>query len=123
MARTPEERFSVRGLHESLDLPRKYLGSLMSKLAQRGLLVANRGKTGGYQLALPSDRISLVEIVDACEGLEAYTRCLLGLSECSHEHPCALHEHLVTKREDVLSVLSLTTLSDLVKNQGTRLQG
>jgi Rrf2 family transcriptional regulator, iron-sulfur cluster assembly transcription factor len=122
MAKTPEERLSVRHLHETLDIPQKYLGSVMSKLAQRGLLLASRGKMGGYELARPQEQITLLEVVNACEGLETYSRCLLGLNECSPERPCALHERLVTKRADIRAVLTDTTLSDLAKSPGSRLQ-
>ncbi len=117
MANEPDELFSVRALHEALRIPRKYLGSLMSQLAQAGLLVATRGKYGGYQLAKPAKKIPLLSVVDVCEGLSSYSRCMLGLNQCKPKRPCALHHVMVAQRKTLIRLLKTTTIEDLAQGR------
>src|SRR3569832_886644 len=52
-----------------LDISRAYGISFshLSKLAQRGFIIAQRGRTGGIRLARPASEINLGEVVRATE--------------------------------------------------------
>ena len=113
MAREPRERLSVRHLHEALALPEKYLGRLMGDLARHGLLVATRGKLGGYALARPAREIPILRVVEVFEGLESYARCMLGLETCDPARPCAVHDRLVGVRDALRAALSNTSIEDV----------
>jgi len=106
-------RMSVRSLSEILDIPYKYLGRLMSKLANAGLVDSVQGVSGGYQIVKDLDTIYLYQIAEIVEGLEDYERCILGFPECSEENSCSLHKIWATLREDIKSMLYQTTLQDL----------
>jgi len=113
LAKHREERYSARALHEALDIPYKYLGRLMSKLADARLVDVEQGSLGGYQITKSLDHIFLYQIADLVEGLEDYERCILGFQECSDEHPCSLHSEWVPRRENIKSMLYETSLADL----------
>ena len=72
LAKHAEERFSTRALHETLDIPYKYLGRLMSKLADAKLVDVEQGSLGGYQITKSLDTIFLYQITELVEGLEDY---------------------------------------------------
>lgn len=115
LAKNHQERYSARRLSEILNIPYKYLGRLMSKLADAGLVDSEQGKLGGYRLHRPLEQIYLYQIADLVEGLEDYQRCILGFEDCSDDNPCALHELWVDPREDLKAMLYSTTLADLEK--------
>lgn len=119
LAKHTEKRFSARAIHETLDIPYKYLGRLMSKLAEAGLVQVEQGSLGGYQITRSLDTIYLYQIADLVEGLEDYKRCILGFQECSDDHPCSLHSQWVPNRESFKSMLYETSLADL-ENGPTR---
>ena len=119
MAGAADERFSVRQLHEDLELPHKYLRHVMSQLASAGLVEVTRGKYGGYMLSRPAEEISILAVVEACEGLQAYSRCLLGLNECSPKRPCALHVHLVPLTRELAALLENTCIDALAGGRVT----
>ncbi len=121
MARTPEERFSVRRLCEDLELPQKYLGRLMRKLSEAGLLTATRGVNGGYELAKPAANISLLAVMESCEGLDSFERCMLGLDWCDPAHPCALHARVADARDAFYQLLARTTVTDVAHSPSQRL--
>lgn len=115
LAEKRPERLSARALYEALDIPYKYLGRLMSRLAEAGLLSVEKGKYGGYQVDRPLEEIFLYQIADVVEGLEDYRRCVLGFPECSDENPCALHSIWVVQRDQIKDMLFSTSLADLMK--------
>lgn len=113
LAKHPGQRLSTRALHEALEIPYKYLGQLMSRLAEAGLVSVKHGKHGGYQISENRDSIYLYQIAEQVEGLKDYERCILGFPDCSDEHPCALHDRWVAHRENIKAMLYETTLADL----------
>lgn len=113
LAKHPDQRLSTRALHEALDIPYKYLGRIMSRLAEAGLVSVKHGKYGGYQISSQRDAIFLYQIADVVEGLEDYERCILGFPDCSDEAPCALHERWMARRESIKAMLYDTSLADL----------
>ena len=115
---------SVSHLHRELQLPYKYLGRLMHRLAEARLVETLKGKQGGYRLTRLARQIYLYEIIGAVEGLENYQRCILGMPECSSENPCALHEHWLKLRENMQELIFNVTLGDLgkkaLRHKGTK---
>lgn len=113
LARHSDQRLSTRKLHKALNIPYKYLGRLMSQLAEAGLVSVEQGKLGGYQILQPLETIFLYQIAEKVEGLEDYSRCILGFEECTDENPCELHGRWVKHREEIKKMLYQTSLKDL----------
>jgi Rrf2 family protein len=107
------EMFSVKRLHSLLNIPNKYLGKLMTKLATAGLVNVNQGKQGGYQLNSDRSPIYLEEIINTVEGFDNYDRCVLGFDDCSDENPCSLHTYWVKPKEGINNLIQHTSLDDL----------
>ena len=114
------ERYSVNRLHQVLEIPYKYLGRLMHRLSNAGLVDVTQGKKGGYRILRDLSEIHLHEIVDVVEGLEDYHRCVLGFPECSSENPCPLHHMWMERQESIKDMVYKTTLADLKGNGSTR---
>jgi Rrf2 family cysteine metabolism transcriptional repressor len=53
---------------ERQGIPKQYLDQLMLGLRKAGLIESSRGRQGGYILARPASRISILDIVTAMEG-------------------------------------------------------
>jgi Rrf2 family protein len=49
-------------------MPEEYLHKTLKGLVRAGILLSSRGPTGGYRLARPAKRISLLDIVEAVDG-------------------------------------------------------
>jgi Rrf2 family protein len=55
------------------------------------LVVAHRGTSGGFALALPADHISVLRVVEAVEGPIALNVCATNGSGCSRQGWCPAH--------------------------------
>lgn len=72
-------------LAEFHDLPPAYLAKHLQALSRAGIVTANRGASGGYRLAKPAAKITLLDITLAIEGPEPAFRC----TEIRQQGPCA----------------------------------
>ena len=116
MAKIEGELYSAKKLNEILEIPWPYLRQLLTSLSKSGFIFSTQGRTGGFQLNRPADQIVLAEIIDSVEGLNVLDTCIMGFKQCPFNHTCAMHETWMSTRENILSVLRNTTLSQLKKH-------
>lgn len=116
-AREDGAKFFVRDVAEASGVPRAYLAKLFKKLADAGILDSKRGWAGGTSLSRPSSEITLLEIAEAIDGQEWFSRCLLGMEECSEDRSCPTHDFWKAMRVSVRNELTKTTLADVVEHE------
>ena len=107
-------------------IPLPYLSKILHSLGQSGLIHGKRGYRGGFVLAHPASRITLMDIVEAVDGHKWEPRCLLGLEECSDERACPTHEFWKVERqriEDELRRITLHEVARFERMHGVRLVG
>lgn len=112
---TSQDLVLVRDIAEQAGVPKPYLSKILHSLGQAGLIVSKRGYRGGVALARPASEITLLEVAEAVDGHRWVPRCLLGLTECSDDRRCALHEFWVVERGRIEEELRRTTLAQIAE--------
>jgi len=106
------EPMTPKQLAERLDCSQTYLSKILGQLVKAGILTSVRGAKGGVHLGRKPPRITLLDIVEACQGV------LLG-SFCSPEEgqpqPCSFHHAMREVHDHMVATLSRWTLSDLLQ--------
>lgn len=100
-----------------------YLAKVLGQLAKAGLLAAHRGAQGGVELAREPERIALLDIVQATQGVMIGNYCRAigdAIGPVCGFHQAMLDVHLSTVR-----ALGRWTLRDLAARPGPtgRLKG
>lgn len=113
MAKEPSKLYTAGSLVEYLEISNKYLRRIMSQLSKLGYIRSVQGKDGGYYLDRKLEDISIADVVNSFEGLEKFSGCILGFSECSDNNPCAFHNHWASVRANILETLKGTKFNDL----------
>lgn len=110
-----------RHIAEALDIPRKYLSSILANLVRAGVLEATPGKSGGFGMVRPPERIRLREVLTPFESvLTDHRACPFGNAICSDDHPCAGHHRWRGVREAYERFLQGTTVHDVSLPQNGR---
>ena len=94
-------------------LPESYLAKIFQDLSKQGIIHSHRGAKGGFSLARPPAEITLREVVEAIEGPIALCRCLSPWEGCERQDDCALFPVMAQVQEELLQMLSRTTVQDL----------
>lgn len=113
IARGEEKPYSAKFLADELDIPYKYLASLMTKLSKGGLLRPIKGRDGGFLISKPIDEIYLSDVLYILENYEHYDMCVLGCDQCDLSDPCMLHDPWSKLRSDINRFLKNTSISNL----------
>lgn len=105
---------------EKHQIPLRFLEQVFARLKGNRLVTASRGAGGGYSLAKTPEKISLAEIICACEGR---TDLCLSRNERDNEHsdnPVAdnLLKYVNKELEQLQQNLSATSLRDLIQAAG-----
>ena len=108
----PDTVHNARELAESAHLPLPVVSKILKVLAREGFLESHRGVKGGYSLARPPERVSVVEVIDALEGPIALTEC--GVGSCEREASCVVRAPWQRINRVVRKSLADVRLSDLV---------
>ena len=117
LAQVPEGKYAmVKQIAAQENIPAHFLAKILQQLVRKGLLRSSKGPTGGFCLRLPASDIRLLQLVEALDGLTNYHKCVSGLSECTDEAPCAMHDSWVTLRSRIMDYLETTTIAELVSS-------
>lgn len=101
----------LKDIANAIQSPEAFTAKILQQLVKSGLLQSLRGPSGGFKVA--NKPITLLEIVIAIDGEGLVTNCVLGLEECSGDHPCPAHDKFLAIRDHLKGVLTTTYLSDL----------
>jgi Rrf2 family protein len=103
--KTDGEMTSIRELTRRINIPYHFLAKILQDLAYKGLLKSQKGPSGGFALAKPAKDITLYHIIEAIDGTDLTSKCLLGFPECSSKNPCAVHEKWGEMRDQLHAML------------------
>jgi len=97
------------------DLPQPFLSKILKILSSRNILHSVRGPGGGFRLARTAEEITLLDIVEAIDGLTQFEECALGWKTCQDDKPCPLHNSWKEMRMGLKEYLSRTPVAALVQ--------
>jgi Rrf2 family protein len=102
-----------REIAEQIGASPSYMAKITRMLVKTNILRSHRGSLGGVSLSRSPESISLLDIVEACQGLLVGNYC-----EGMTDHPaptCAFHTAMVEVHEATISILSKWTLAKLAE--------
>jgi Rrf2 family protein len=104
---------------QSESLPAPYLIKVLGMLNTAGMIVATRGRGGGFALAISPKKICLYDIFVLFEGLSLTQDCLLGLGKCGEVCNCPVHDRWEVPKSQLEKFLKKTTIADLAEMRET----
>ena len=102
---------SPRAMAEALGESPSYLAKVLRHLVRAGILKAHRGPNGGVSLNRPPESVTLLAVVEACQGVILGDFCQ---GEVEPSLTCAFHQAGMELHQAVVGVLSRWTLADLI---------
>jgi Rrf2 family protein len=94
-------------------VPLDYLSKVLNSLSRSGLVTAQRGRGGGFQISRRTNEMTVLEVVNAVDPLKRIHTCPLGLRGHG-ENLCPLHRKLDDAVRSVEEAFGGTTIASLV---------
>jgi Rrf2 family protein len=110
------------------NIPVKYLEGILVELKRDGLIRGQRGRSGGYQLAISPEGISFGAVVRLMEGPLALLPCVSvtqyhRCADCADSRSCELQKPFREVRDSTATILDGWTLADALGKTGRRETG
>ncbi|HTY54752.1 MAG TPA: Rrf2 family transcriptional regulator [Candidatus Binataceae bacterium] len=109
----------IEEIAASQAIPETYLRRLLIDLKRGGIVLSQKGPSGGYFLARHPGKITMGEVVQIIEGDFVPVECLEegANSPCRGEEACAMRGVWCEVRDAVLGILGRTTLESLAQRR------
>lgn len=109
----------ISDIASSQQIPQRFLENILLELKKMGILGSRLGKTGGYFLIKKPNEVNLEDIIRHFEGSIAMLYCISEKSYqpcefCKKEEVCKIRDVFKEIRDHTLTVLSKTTIDQLI---------
>ncbi|MGB9773813.1 MAG: RrF2 family transcriptional regulator [Bacteroidota bacterium] len=116
LAQQPPKTYTlIKEISGSLGIPTHFLAKILQSLTKSGLLTSNKGRGGGFALAVPAEKMTLLQVVQSIDGLEFARNCVMGFPDCSDSNPCPLHKSWAIIRAKAVQMLAHKTIAQLAE--------
>lgn len=106
-------RVSLPYLAEATQTPESFLSKVLQALTRAGLLVSQRGQSGGFAVAPRGFESSVRDVIEAVDGPVRLNVCLNSGQACPRSSWCPAHPVWVDAQQAMLSVLESARIQDL----------
>lgn len=113
-------RVSGSVLANAAGVPGSFMSKVLQRLVKAGLILSYRGTQGGFELALSSEEISLLDVIEAIEGPIALNLCLMSGESCDRQGWCAVHLVWMDAQAAMVSVLRSASMAGLARDSVVR---
>jgi len=115
MAKNPQTSYSATELYTKVDAPLKFLAKILQKLAKEKILSSQRGVKGGFKIAVPLEKLTILDIIEAVDGPIALNKCLISGYDCTREALCPVHPIWEEAQLKLKEILKQKTLAEIIK--------
>ena len=108
---------AVPELVKALKIPRPFLRKILQALTKNGFVKSYKGIGGGFTLAIPADKLYIVEIAKTFQGSLNLNECFLKKEVCPNKKTCPLKKKIDKIERNAISELGSITIGQLLKGQ------
>ena len=114
IAKNPDRLVTTGEMASALKASNNHLSKVLQRLTRSGLLKSVRGPNGGFRLKEKPEKITLLNIYEAIEGVIIPKQCLLDTRVCKGKE-CVLGGLVASVAKQMKTYLSKTTLKQIAK--------
>ena len=107
---------STARIAKEQEIPTPFLAKIILQLTAIGLLHTTRGAKGGVTLARPPDEISMLEVIEAVDGVIELNGCVVHAGRCQRSRDCPVHRTWCDAQADLVKRLSHARFGQLAAN-------
>lgn len=116
IARTDKDLCTAQEIAQAEGISVKYLESILSSLKCKGILDSERGKHGGYSLAVPAQEVTMRALIELFEGPVEPVSCLTKNKHCGFDCTCMPRKFWQGLKKSLETYLESCTLTDLLED-------
>lgn len=109
--------FSVKSVCRAAGVPEAFTRKAFQSLVKGRILAARPGPGGGYHFRKDPRRVSVLDVIHAVDGGDAFEKCILKGLKCDKTNPCWLHPMWMNMKSDIIEELKKSTIGGPVRRE------
>lgn len=109
-------KLSVKEIAKGIEAPEAFTAKVLQSLNKHRIVTSMKGPYGGFYCEKSQLNLPIIDIVNAMDGLSVFKECVLGLHECTDEHPCPMHHQYAITRNSMQQSFKDTTVANLAES-------
>ena len=110
---TLETKSSIKDVATYINANEHTIAKILQQLVKHEIINSVKGPSGGFFISIKQQSVPIINIVQAIEGSKVFKSCGLGLSKCSAQHPCPIHDDYKHARDIVEEFFKSKKVGDL----------
>ncbi len=112
------ELTTARELSEIFNIPQEIGGKVLQTLTRGGFISSVQGVKGGYQLAIPAERIVVTDVINAVEGPLQVVGCVIDADSCTCDqlNYCNIRNPMESIQLKLIQFFNTISIKDLQQN-------
>lgn len=115
-----ERGFSVKLVCKKAGIPESFTRKIFQALVRSEILAARSGPGGGYRLRKDPRKTSLLDVICAVDGEDAFKKCIIKGYECDQRNYCSLHAMWTKTKARMMKDLDSSTIAELMNKKKER---
>ncbi len=104
-------------LARALKIPRPFLRKILQKLNKARLLKSYKGQGGGFLLAVPARKITLMRLINIFQGPFRLNECFFKKELCPNTAKCGLKQRIDRIEKHLVKELSAINIGCLLEGR------
>jgi len=109
----PGDKMQLNELIEATGVRGSFLSKVVQRLVHAGMVTSHRGTRGGFSLRVPSEEVTLLDVIEAIEGPTQLNLCLGSGQTCERKSWCGVHPVWQQAQSALCQVLSGVSVAQL----------
>lgn len=114
LATSPDQRENSQTIAAATKVPPGYLSKILKDLAEAGIVLSQRGPTGGFTLARPPSEITVLDVINAVDPIKRIRVCPLG-NPAHGANLCRLHRKLDDAIAGIEKAFATSTIAEMLE--------
>lgn len=109
-------KLGVKEVAEEIEAPKAFTAKILRTLNKYKIVTSLKGPYGGFYCENHQLNLPVIEVVNAIDGLSVFKECVMGLHQCSDNHPCPMHGKYAKTRNAFFKSFEETTIGSLASD-------
>lgn len=103
-------KLGVKEIAQYINASEHTVSKILQNLARQKIINSTKGPTGGFFITPEQKQQPIINIIDTIDGKDLFEACGLGLSKCSSERPCPIHDQYKEGRDIIQNIFTNNTI-------------
>ncbi|HQV05312.1 MAG: Rrf2 family transcriptional regulator [Chitinophagaceae bacterium] len=103
----------IKEIAAYIDASEHTVGKVLQTLVKEKVINSQKGPSGGFYITPKQFTQPIIKIVVAIDGKDVFNQCGLGLTQCSAQHPCPMHDDYKAVRDQFKKMCQQKKVQDM----------